>query len=207
MLRGATFSLTKGSYTALVGTNGAGKSTLSSLLVKMLEPNMGQITWDGVPFNEVKTAEVRRRVVYSRQEVPLFYATLRENLTLGLDVDETQLWTLLKELDMESIVQRLPEGLETMIGGDSIYKLSSGERQLIGLIRALMSPAEVIILDEPTATLDMAREERVVRLLESLKGERTLLIITHRPALLAPADQILELRAGEVLLEPTLVAA
>ena len=146
---------------------------------------------------------MRRRVVYSRQEVPLFFATLRENLTLGLDVDEAELWALLEALDMEGVVQRLPEGLETTIGGDSIYKLSSGERQFLGLARALLSPAEVVILDEPTATLDVAREARVVKLLETLKGERTLLVITHRPALLSPADRVLELRAGEVSLLKT----
>ena len=209
VLKDATFSLTKGSYTALVGTNGAGKSTLSSLLAKMLEPDAGQISWDGVPFSQIKTDEVRRHVVYSRQEVSLFYATLLENLTLGLDVDEAKLWALLEALDMEGVVQRLPKGLETVVGGDSIYKLSSGERQLLGLARALLSSAEVIVLDEPTATLDVAREERVVRLLEQLKGERTLLVITHRPALLAPAGQILELRAGSLTLkqEPLAVAA
>lgn len=94
---------------------------------------------------------------------------------------------------MEGLVLRLPKGLDTVIGGDSLYKLSSGERQLLGLTRALLSPAEVVVLDEPTATLDMAREARVIHLLESLKGKRTLLVITHRPALLAPADQVLEL--------------
>ena len=198
VLQDITFTLPKGSYTTLLGANGSGKSTLSSLLVRMLEPGSGQVLWDSASLFEADVTSVRERIIYLRQDVPIFYASLRDNFTLGRSLDEASLWTLLELLDMEGVVQRLPEGLETTIGGDSLFRLSSGERQMLGLVRVLLSPAEVLVLDEPTATLDLDREQRVVQLLKNLKGQRTLLVVTHRPALIEPSDQVLEIKAGTV---------
>jgi ABC-type bacteriocin/lantibiotic exporter with double-glycine peptidase domain len=198
ILQDVSFTLRKGSYTALLGGNGSGKSTLCSLLVRLLEPEAGEVFWDGQNLKETSLESLRNRIVYLKQDVPLFYTTFRENLTLGRDVADDTIWQLLEILSMEHLVQRLPEGLETTVGGDSLYKFSSGERQLLGLVRALLSDADVLILDEPTATLDIDKEAKVVELLNNLKGYKTLLIITHRPALLAPADVVLELRGGIV---------
>ena len=201
MLKDVSFSLKKGSYTTLLGANGSGKSTLSNLLVRMLEPDGGKLLWDDTPLARASVRSLRERIVYLRQDVPLFYATLRDNCTLGRSVSDELLWDLLEALDLERIAQRLPEGLDTTIGGDSLFKLSSGEKQMLGLARVLLSGADVLILDEPTATLDVEREQRVVDVLARLKGERTLLVITHRPALIEPSDVVLELRGGEVLVK------
>ncbi|MGL4610721.1 MAG: peptidase domain-containing ABC transporter [Trueperaceae bacterium] len=198
ILQDVSFTIAKGSYTALLGGNGSGKSTLSALLVRLLEPDSGTITWDGQNIHEVGLHSLRSRVLYLKQDVPIFYTTFRENLTLGRSTPDDHIWSLLELLNIEHLVQRLPEGLDTTVGGDSLYKFSSGERQLIGLTRALLSDADILILDEPTATLDADKENKVVELLTKLKGHKTLLVITHRPALLAPADETLELRAGEL---------
>ena len=198
ILQDVSFTLPQGSYTTLLGANGSGKSTLAALLARMQEPSTGRIFWDDTPFYKAEVRSVRERVVYLRQEVPVFYATLRDNLTLGRDLPEESLWHFIEALDLEGVVQRLPEGLDTTIGGDSLFRLSSGEKQMLGLVRALLSPADVLILDEPTATLDSERETRVLSLLQELKGQRTFLVITHRPALIAPSDQVLDIQGGSV---------
>jgi ABC-type bacteriocin/lantibiotic exporter with double-glycine peptidase domain len=196
MLKQVSFTLPKGSYTALLGMNGGGKSTLAAMLSKMLVPDAGRIVWDGIAFDDTSAYAVRERVLYVKQEVPVFYASLRENVALGADVDDATLWHAFEAAGLELVVRRLPDGLDTVVGGETLHKFSTGERQMLGLARALVSTADVLILDEPTATLDLERERRVLEVLKNLRGRKTLLVITHRPALLEPADQILHLEDG-----------
>jgi ABC-type bacteriocin/lantibiotic exporter with double-glycine peptidase domain len=198
VLSDVTFELPKGSYTVLLGANGSGKSTLAALVTRLIEPQAGHVDWDDLPLAEVSLETLRKNMVYLRQEVPLFYTTLWDNLLLGHSASLEQVETLLSDLGFANVIRRLPEGLQTVIGGESPYRLSTGERQLLGLARALLSEAPVLILDEPTATLDQAREQIVVERLRKLKGKCTLLVITHRPALCEPADQILQLQDGRV---------
>lgn len=200
-IKDVSFTLPKGSYTALLGANGGGKSTLSALLCKMLEPDAGRIAWDGVAYSDASSDAVRERVLYVRQEVPVFYASLRENIALGQDLEDEAIWRSLEDVGLDGVARRLPDGLETMIGGETLHKFSTGERQMLGLVRALVSTADLLILDEPTATLDMERERRVLDALSKLRGVKTLLVVTHRPALIAPADQILTLEAGGISIE------
>ena len=198
ILGGVNLRLARGSYTVLLGANGSGKTTLCNVLTSLLEPTSGRLEWDGVPLGDHSPEAVRSRIAYQRQEVPMFYATLLDNLTLGRPVAEARVRAVLGALQMDNIVRRLPEGLQTTLGGDSPHRLSSGERQMLGLARLLLADAEVLILDEPTATLDMEREARVVQILSQLKVSKTLLVITHRPALMVPADVIVELVEGEI---------
>jgi ATP-binding cassette subfamily B protein len=198
ILQQVSFELPRGSYTVLLGANGSGKSTLAALLTRMFEPETGRVLWDGVSLKKVSLDSLRAQVVYLKQEVPLFYATVRENLLLGRTVPEDELEEAMQAMGFDRVVDRMPEGLDTMIGGESPYRLSTGERQMLGLARALLSDAELLILDEPTATLDKTREQQVLEYLTRLKGKRTLLIITHREALLPPADQVLKLSDGKL---------
>jgi ABC-type bacteriocin/lantibiotic exporter with double-glycine peptidase domain len=201
ILQDINFYLPKGSYTALVGSNGSGKSTLAALITRMMTPDSGLILWDQFALTDVNLDEIRKHLIYVKQEVPLFYATLLDNLCLGKEISEKQAYELLKEIGFSHVIDRLPEGLGTTIGGESPYKLSTGERQMLGIARALLTTAPVLILDEPTATLDQDRERTVVKRLEKLKGDRTLLVITHRPALLEPADNILRIHKGKIVSE------
>ena len=189
-----------GSYTAVLGENGAGKSTLASVMTRMFEPLSGQILWDNTPFSSINLETLRERIVYLRQEVPVFNASVKDNLFMGREPDLERVQYLINQIGFDGVVTRLPEGLDTVIGGDSPYRVSSGERQMLGLIRALLADSEVLILDEPTATLDQEREHRVVDLLWRLKGKRTIIVITHRPALVEPADQIVRVEAGRTQL-------
>jgi ABC-type bacteriocin/lantibiotic exporter with double-glycine peptidase domain len=197
ILRDVNLRLERGSYTALLGSNGSGKSTLTAMLARLLEPDSGRILWDGVPIVDANLETVRDRVFVLRQDVPVFATTLRENLTLGHEHDDARLRELLTNLDITHLERRLPEGFDTQVGGESPHRFSSGERQLIGLARALLSSADLLVLDEPSATLDVDREARVVEVLRGLT-DRTVLVVTHRPALLEPADQILVLEEGVV---------
>ncbi|MCA9839952.1 MAG: ATP-binding cassette domain-containing protein, partial [Trueperaceae bacterium] len=201
ILSDINFYLPKGSYTVLLGSNGSGKSTLAGLVSSMLTPDSGLILWDHLALKDVNLAEARKNLVYVKQEVPLFYASLLDNICLGRHIPEKRVLDLLDQLGFQQVLQRLPEGINSTIGGDSPYKLSTGERQMLGIARAFLSTAPVLILDEPTATLDQNREKTVLRFLERLKGERTLLIITHRPALIEPADQIIKLHEGKLTFE------
>jgi ABC-type bacteriocin/lantibiotic exporter with double-glycine peptidase domain len=186
-----------GSYTVILGENGAGKSTLASIMTRMFEPLSGRLLWDAVPFSQINLETLRQRIVYLRQEVPVFDASVKDNLFMGREPKFEQMEYLIAQVGFDGVIKRLPEGLDTLIGGDSPYRLSSGERQMLGLIRALLADSEVLILDEPTATLDQEREHRVVDLLWRLKGTRTIIVITHRPALVEPADQIVRVEAGK----------
>jgi ABC-type bacteriocin/lantibiotic exporter with double-glycine peptidase domain len=200
-LKDVAFTLPKGSYTALLGANGGGKSTLAAMLCKMLEPDAGRILWDGIAYADASASAVRERVLYVKQEVPVFYASLRENIALGAELEEAELWKALEDVGLERVARRLPDGLETTIGGETLHKFSTGERQMLGLARALVSSADVLILDEPTATLDLEREQRVLEVLKALKLRKTILVITHRPALMDSADQILHLEEGAIRTE------
>jgi ABC-type bacteriocin/lantibiotic exporter with double-glycine peptidase domain len=198
ILHQVSFELVRGTYTVLLGANGSGKSTLAALLTRMFEPQEGRVLWDGVSTNSVSLDSLRAHMVYLKQEVPLFYATVRENLLLGRTACKQEIEEAIEAAGFAEVVERMPEGLETTIGGESLYRLSTGERQMLGLARALLSDAELLILDEPTATLDKAREQRVVEYLAKLRGRHTLLVITHREALLPPADQVLRLADGHL---------
>jgi ABC-type bacteriocin/lantibiotic exporter with double-glycine peptidase domain len=198
ILRNINFELPQGSYSVIFGANGSGKSTLAALLTRLLEPDSGRVLWDELNLADVPLEALRDRILYQRQEVPLFYTTLYENLAVGREMDPEQFETVLEALGFANVIRRLPQGLETVIGGESPYRLSTGERQLLGLARALLSNNELLILDEPTATLDPDRERAVVEYLAGLKGSRTLLVITHRPALAEPANQVFVLEAGEL---------
>lgn len=197
VLTKASFTLTRGTCTALVGANGVGKSTLGMILAGLIEPEGGEILWDGVSLKGMSPQTIRRRVAYMAAEVPVFWSTLRENLLLGNPVPESTLHRVVSELGMERILAKLPQGLDTELGGESSPHFSSGELQLIGVARMLLCEADLLILDEPTSALDFEREAMVVGSLRSLSGKRTLLVITHRPALLKIADQTIELKDGE----------
>ena len=197
-LNGISLSLPKGSCTVLLGPNGAGKSTLALILARMLEPEAGRVLWDGRDLAEISPHAVRRRIIYVRQEVPLLYASLRDNLTVGQEIPDDRLRAAIEAVGLNQVVRRLPEGLDTTVGGESPFRFSSGEKQMLGLARALLTEADVLVLDEPTATLDPHRERGIVQLLAKLKGQRTLLIITHRPALLEIADQVFVLEGGSI---------
>jgi ATP-binding cassette, subfamily B, bacterial len=203
ILKGASFEIPAGRFCAILGASGAGKSTIADLLVRFLDPDAGRILIDGVDLRDLKLEDIRREIVLVDQAPHLFHASIAENIAYANPTaSRTDIEQAAKQAGLNELIARLPEGFET-ITGERGLALSAGERQRIALARALLRKPSVLILDEPTSALD-AETERVIaeQLRESLTG-RTVVIITHRPALAAIADQVVVLRDGKTSTELT----
>jgi ATP-binding cassette subfamily B protein len=203
ILKGASFEIPAGKFCAILGASGAGKSTIADLLVRFLDPDSGRILFDGVDLRECKLEDIRREIVLVDQSPHLFHASIAENIAYALPAaSRAEIEEAARRAGLDELIQRLPEGFET-ITGERGLALSAGERQRIALARALLRKPSVLILDEPTSALD-AETERIIaeQLRESLAG-RTVVIITHRAALAAIADQVVVLRDGKTSTELT----
>ncbi|KUJ81655.1 type I secretion system permease/ATPase [Microbulbifer flavimaris] len=190
-----------GEKIAVLGRNGAGKSTLLQAMAGLLENASGLATIDGIAIDHLDPADLRRDIGLLSQNSTLFHGTLRENLTLGAPQasDEEILWAL-KMSCAEDFVRRLPRGLDHMVleGGKG---LSGGQRQSLLLSRLLIRQPQVLLLDEPSASLDEATERRVIDNLSEWIGERTLILATHRASTLRLVDRIVVVDAGRVLMD------
>jgi ABC-type multidrug transport system fused ATPase/permease subunit len=176
---------------ALIGSSGAGKSTLLRLLLKLLQPGSGRILLDGIDLAGLDDRALRQAVAYVPQESALFQASLRDNLLLGRDYSDEQLWSVLERVELAEAVSSLG-GLD-YLAGERGGGLSGGQRQRLALARALLSEPLVLLLDEPTSNLDQASEQAIVTALGQQARLRLVLATTHRPALLAAAGIIMEL--------------
>jgi ATP-binding cassette subfamily B protein len=181
---------------ALVGATGSGKSTLTRLLLQFYRPQEGRILIDGVDLYDLDPAELRRRIGWVSQEPFLFAGTLRANLDPAGTLDDAALLALLADCGMEEVAERL-EGLEGVLS-ERGRNLSSGERQLLCLARALASDPALLVLDEATSRLDSLTEQRVGEALARAGRRRSVLLIAHRLRTAASADRIHVLHRGSV---------
>lgn len=196
-LEEVSFSLEKGRVTALVGASGAGKTTVVNLLLRFHDPSSGAVRIDGVDLREMTSRSLRGRIALVGQEAPLFNASLRENLRYGRqDASDRELEEALARVGLERLAGRLSEAL-----GDRGGRLSAGERQRLAVARAALKGAELWVLDEPTSALD-ARSEAVVEdlILEETRG-KTVLMVSHRAAVVRRADKVVLLEDGRVARE------
>jgi subfamily B ATP-binding cassette protein MsbA len=205
VLSDLSFTIQKGKSTAIVGRTGSGKSTLISLLLRLYDVGPGMIRLDGVDIRDFNHRSLRAHMAVVTQDCPLFNATVRTNLTYGLEreVSEQELTDALRGARLEEAVTRLPQGLETEIG-DRGVKLSGGEKQRLAIARALLKRSELLILDEATSSLD-SRTERLVQeaIDECLKG-RTAIVVAHRLATIKSADEIVLIEDGVLVERGTL---
>jgi len=188
-----------GEKVALLGRNGAGKSTLLQLLAGMQLPQGGQVLLDEVKTSVLDPMDIRRDVGLLNQHAALFYGTLRENLTMGMPhASDDDLLRALTLSGADAVVRSLPEGLDYMVqeGG---HGLSGGQRQTLLLARTLMRAPNVLLLDEPTAWLDEASERRFIDAMGGWLAPRTLVVATHRPAVLKWVDRIVVIDAGRIV--------
>lgn len=201
VLNAVSFEIQAGMFCAILGPSGAGKSTIADLLVRFLDPDSGCITIDGVDLRMLRLEDLRREIVLVDQAPHLFNASIAENISyLHVEASRGEIETAGRQAGLDELIRRLPEGYDTQAGERGLA-LSAGERQRIALARALLRKPSVLLLDEPTSALDPATERIVARnLRQSMRG-RTVIIITHRPALSEMADQVVNLSEGKVWTE------
>ena len=195
ILEQISLSVKPGEFLILMGPTGAGKTTLLDCILGLRRLTRGTILIDGVPLESLSMKDWRGTVGYLGQDPLLFHASIEDNLRwVRPQSDDKDIHHALDEA-AASFVQRLPQGLSTIVG-DAGSRLSGGERQRIALARALLGAPRLLILDEATSALDAATEAGVVETIARLKGQMTIIAITHRPALVAVADRIIEIKDG-----------
>lgn len=211
VIRNVDLRIPLGATVAIIGANGSGKSTLINLLCRFYDPQEGRVALDDIDLRDMRIRDVRSRVALVTQQTELFNESVRYNIRYGTpDASDAAVEQAAHDAHAyEFIVNALPQAFETKVG-QAGHRLSGGQRQRISLARALLRNPEILILDECTSQIDMRSEELIRDSLAAHRGKRTMIIITHREALLDLADVIYEVRNGEFSLiqqQPVLQAA
>ncbi|MFI6407781.1 thiol reductant ABC exporter subunit CydD [Streptomyces sp. NPDC050548] len=192
-----TFAVEPGETVALVGPSGSGKSTLLNALLGFVRPAEGRVRVGGVDLTDADLERWRARIAWVPQHPQLYAGTIAENVRLARpDADDTAVRRALADAGALEFVDALPEGIGSVLGEDGAG-LSAGQRQRLALARAFLADRPVLLLDEPTAALDGATEAEVVEAVRRLAVGRTVLLVVHRPALLAVADRVVRVTEGE----------
>ena len=187
-----------GTKTAIVGPSGAGKSTILALIERFYDPAEGVIRLGGVDVRELTRAQTRAALGYVEQDSPVLAGTIRENLLLGAPAaTDADCEAVLASVNLDGVLRRDPAGLDAQVGEDGIM-LSGGERQRLAIARALLASPQVLLLDEPTASLDGRNEQALRQAIDAISRDRTLILVAHRLATVVDADQILVLEDGRL---------
>ena len=203
MLAGVSLEARAGEITAIAGPSGSGKSTIISLIVRFFDPTAGSILLDAKPIAEFELTAWRGMLSVALQENPLFTASIRDNVAYGRPNASTgEVAEAIHRAGLGQFVASLPAGLDTMLG-EKGSKLSVGQAQRLGLARAILRNAPILLLDEPTSSLDVATEEAVmVGLREWVNAEpkrRMVILATHRRTTASRADRVYHLAAGRLV--------
>jgi ATP-binding cassette, subfamily B, bacterial len=201
VLHGITFEAKPGEMVALVGLTGAGKTTLVGLIPRFYDASEGQVLVDGVDVRQYQLRSLRERIAIVLQDPVLFSGTIADNLRYGrLDATREEIEAAARAAHAHDFISRLPLGYETQVA-EAGGSLSGGERQRLSVARAILKNAPLLILDEPTSSLDAISEEIVFAALRSLRAGRTTIVIAHRLSTVRDADRILVLDGGRIAAE------
>jgi ATP-binding cassette subfamily C protein CydD len=194
-----TFDVAPGETLALVGPSGAGKTTVLSLLLRFFDPQTGTIRVDGHDIRDLALADLRSLVAVTFQDSYLFHRSVRENLLLARPgADAAAIEAAARAASAHDFIVALPDGYDTVVG-ERGTRLSGGERQRLAIARALLADAPILVLDEPTSSVDAASEALITAAIERLTAERTTIMIAHRLSTVARADRVIVLDAGRVV--------
>ncbi len=196
VLRHVSFEIAPGMCLGVVGPTGSGKTTLSSLIVRFFDPTEGAITLDDVDLRDYKIADLRNQFGVVLQDTLLFSTTIAENIRFARpEATMDEVVEAAELADAHNFIESLPDGYGTQVGERGM-KLSGGERQRVSLARAFLKDAPILILDEPTSSLDVHTEATILDALHRLMNGRTTLMIAHRPSTLRACNSILILEPG-----------
>ena len=198
-LDGVSFKIAPGERVALIGRVGSGKSTIQRLIMGMYQPTEGAVLLDGIDLRQLDPADVRRNIGSVSQDVTLFYGTLRENITFGLPfADDSAIIAAAEVAGLAEFVNRHPRGFDMPVGerGES---LSGGQRQSVGLARAVLHNAPLLLLDEPTSAMDFSTEGQITAKVGAFAQDKTVVLVTHRTSMLAMVTRVIVIDGGRVV--------
>ena len=199
VLRDFSLTLSGREKVGVMGESGVGKSTVLRLLLRFWNPQQGQITVNGIPIQEISLNELRRRIALLEQETFLTSGTLGENIALGKpDAAREEIREAARQAGLADFIETLPQGYHTPMG-EMGARLSGGERQRVGIARVLLLNPDVIVMDEPTSSLDVLHEKELLQTLEEACRDKLLLLVSHRPSTLTGCGRIVRLEQGRAV--------
>ncbi len=199
VLDGVSLRIAPGEKIALVGRTGAGKSTLASLVLRFFDPQQGRVLVDGHDLRDVTLYSLRHQVTLMLQEPILFHSTVADNIAFGdAAADRCKIEEAARRAEADGFIRELKDGYDTVLGEEGLT-LSGGQRQRLALARALLRNTPIVLLDEPTSSLDLATEELVWQNVEALLQGKTAIIIAHRLSTARMADRIVVLERGKIV--------
>ncbi|MFI5160091.1 MAG: ABC transporter ATP-binding protein [Sphingobacteriales bacterium] len=203
VLQDIHLTIDRGQRVGICGPTGCGKSTVVSLIARFYDPRHGRVLIDGRDITDFTLDGLRSQIGFVMQDTALFYGSIRENIAYGRpDASEEEIIEAAKMANAHSFISRMPHGYDTLVGERGVT-LSGGQRQRIGIARAVVRNSPILVLDEPTASLDVEAEKVVMEALEQLMEGRTVITIAHRLNTIADADKIIVLNEGYVAEEGT----
>jgi ATP-binding cassette subfamily C protein LapB len=198
-LRKLSFSIKAGERVAVLGRIGSGKTTLEKLILGLYRPSEGAVLIDGIDLRQLDPAELRRQIGYVQQDVMLFYGSLRDNITLGAPLAQPPEMVKAAEIGgILGLVNQHPQGFDMLVGerGES---LSGGQRQGVAIARAVINDPPILLLDEPTSSMDYSSEDDIKRRIGEFAQGKTVLLVSHRTSMLDLADRIIVMDGGRIM--------
>ncbi|WP_394211200.1 type I secretion system permease/ATPase [Enterovibrio calviensis] len=196
-----SLKITEGESVAIIGKNGSGKTTLLKMCAGLYQPTQGSLRFDGIDSKQIHPADLRRNVGYMPQDITLFHGTIRDNILFGTrQVTEHQLIRAVQLSGVGQFTSLDSQGLDKQVGerGES---LSRGQRQAVALARSILNDPAILLMDEPTSSMDAFAEKQFIRAMHHVSKERTLLLITHKMSLLEVVDRVVVIDKGRIFLD------